>query len=122
MSPFFLLISGLSGALAVALGAFGAHALKARVSPDQLSTFTTGVQYHMYHALGLGLVGMLLARSNAGLVSMAGWLFILGTILFSGSLYALVLTRTRWLGAITPFGGIAFVAGWLCFAFGAFQS
>ncbi len=117
MASIFLLLAALAGALGVALGAFGAHALKRRLSADQSSTFATGVQYQMYHALALGLVGEVVARSGPmGLVVIAGWLFVLGIVLFSGSLYALVLTRTRWLGAITPFGGVAFIAGWLCLA------
>ena len=122
MQSPFLLLAALSGAVGVALGAFGAHALKAHVSPEQISTFTTGVQYQMYHALALGLVGLAMTRPNASaLVPAAGWLFVIGTLLFSGSLYALVLARIRWLGAITPFGGVALIAGWLTLAMGTLQ-
>jgi uncharacterized membrane protein YgdD (TMEM256/DUF423 family) len=103
--------------VAVAAGAFGAHALKARLPQDLLSAWQTGVQYHGWHALALALVGVLLQQSpdRPGL-ALAGWCFIAGVVLFSGSLYALALTGVRGLGAITPFGGVAFLAGWATLA------
>ncbi len=115
MERLFFILAGLSGAISVILGAFGAHALRDRITPDLLDTFKTGVNYQMYHALAL--VGIALAFSRlpgSTLLGIAGWLFIAGTILFSGSLYLLVTTGVRWLGAITPFGGLAFIAGWFC--------
>jgi uncharacterized membrane protein YgdD (TMEM256/DUF423 family) len=120
MNQLFFCLGGLSGGLAVALGAFGAHALKARLTLDLLTTFETGVRYQMYHALALLIVAVVMIQvPAAGLLSVAGWLFIAGTLLFSGSLYLLCLTNKRWLGAITPFGGLAFIAGWLCLALAA---
>src|SRR2546425_8971247 len=121
MDREFIAIGALSGCLAVAAGAFGAHALRARLAPEMLDVFQTGVTYEMYHALGLVGVGILLARfSTEGSVwlSAAGWLFIAGSLLFSGSLYLLALTGTLWLGAITPLGGLAFLLGWLALATG----
>jgi uncharacterized membrane protein YgdD (TMEM256/DUF423 family) len=113
----FLLIGALVAALAVALGAFGAHALKARLAPDLLAVYHTAVQYHFYHALGLILIG-LAAGQIAGSVWLkaAGWTMLAGIVLFSGSLYVLALTGQRSLGAITPVGGLAFIAGWILFA------
>ncbi len=121
MDRLFIVIGALSGFLAVAAGAFGAHALRARLAPEMIDVFQTGVTYEMYHALALVAVGILLARfSSEGSVwlSSAGWLFIAGSILFSGSLYLLAVTGTTWLGAITPLGGVAFLLGWLALAFG----
>ena len=107
----------LNAAMAVSLGAFGAHALKVRLSTEMLNTFHTAAQYHFYHALGLlgaAFVASLLPDSN--LPKWAGWLMVGGIVLFCGSLYALSLTGVRWLGAITPLGGIAFIASWLLLA------
>jgi uncharacterized membrane protein YgdD (TMEM256/DUF423 family) len=103
--------------VAVAAGAFGAHALKARLPQDLMSAWQTGVQYHGWHALALALVGVLLQQSpqRPGL-ALAGWCFVAGVALFSGSLYALALSGVRGLGAITPFGGLAFLAGWATLA------
>jgi uncharacterized membrane protein YgdD (TMEM256/DUF423 family) len=115
----FLVIGALSGFIAVALGAFGAHALRDRLSADMLDVFKTGVTYQMYHALALLAVGLLLARlsiDGSPWLTAAGWLFIAGTVLFSGSLYMLALSGTTWLGAITPLGGVAFLLGWLALA------
>jgi uncharacterized membrane protein YgdD (TMEM256/DUF423 family) len=100
------------GGLGVAAGAFGAHALRTRLEPRLLEVFETGVRYHMYHALALVLVGLLAAhRPQAGFAA-AGWAFVVGIALFSGSLYAMALTGVRGLGAITPLGGVAFLVGW----------
>jgi uncharacterized membrane protein YgdD (TMEM256/DUF423 family) len=112
-------LGALSAFLAVAAGAFGAHALRARLSPDLLAVFETAARYQMYHALGLLAVAWMVTRWPGPWPARAGWLFVAGTVLFSGSLYALALTGVRWLGAITPLGGAAFLAGWLCLAWGA---
>ena len=112
---FFSLGAGLAF-LAVAAGAFGAHAVRPRLSPDLLDVFETAARYHFFHALGLIVAGFAAARWPGTAVHLAGWLFLAGIILFSGSLYLLSLTGVRWLGAITPFGGLAFLAGWLCLA------
>lgn len=115
MQSTFLILGALCGALGVALGAFGAHALRTRLSPERQQTFETGVRYQMYHALALLLTSFLTGqRPDNSLLSMAGWFFLLGILLFPGSLYLLVLSERRWLGAIAPLGGLAFIAGWLC--------
>jgi uncharacterized membrane protein YgdD (TMEM256/DUF423 family) len=108
----FFGIGASSAFLAVAAGAFGAHALRARLAPDLLAVFETAARYQMYHALGLLAVAWAVTRWPGSLAGWAGWAFVLGTLLFSGSLYALALTGVRWLGAITPLGGVAFLAGW----------
>jgi uncharacterized membrane protein YgdD (TMEM256/DUF423 family) len=108
----------------VAAGAFAAHALRDRLSADLLDVFQTGATYQMYHALALVGVGILLSRfsvSGSAWLAAAGWLFVAGTLLFSGSLYALALSGTRWLGAITPIGGVAFLLGWLALAIGIWR-
>jgi uncharacterized membrane protein YgdD (TMEM256/DUF423 family) len=108
---------------AVGLGAFGAHALKARLAPDMQAIWQTAVQYHAWHALGLLAAGLLMMhRPDAPALGLAAWLFVAGIALFSGSLYALALTGVRGLGAITPFGGVAFLAGWLAFAWAAWRA
>src|SRR5215204_4319602 len=115
MEKTFLLMASLFGALAVALGAFGAHALESRLSADLLSTYEVGVRYHFYHALALlGIVAVISRWPEAGTAVWAGWLFVAGILIFSGSLYILAFTGIRWMGAITPIGGAAFIAGWLC--------
>ena len=105
-----------SAAVAVAAGAFGAHALRARVPLDLLAVFETAARYQMYHALGLLAVALVAGRAPHPAARAAGWLFGIGTVLFSGSLYALSLTGIRALGAITPFGGVCFIVGWLALA------
>jgi uncharacterized membrane protein YgdD (TMEM256/DUF423 family) len=113
-AKLFVSLGALAAALGVALGAFGAHALKARLSADMLAVWQTAVQYHLWHALGLVAVGLLAQHLPASVpVRVAGWLMLVGIVLFSGSLYALALSGTRWLGAITPFGGACFILGWL---------
>lgn len=113
MTHLFLILGSINGFLAVALGAFAAHGLRNTISPELLNTFQTGVQYHMYHALALFGVGLLaLYYPTQSAVRLSGWLFLVGIVLFSGSLYVLALSGIRWLGAITPLGGIAFLAGW----------
>ncbi len=115
MERLFFALGALSGGLGVALGAFGAHGLRARLAADMLATFETGVRYQVYHALALLAVAFALTRwPGSGLPPAAGWLFLAGTVLFSGSLYLLALTGARWWGAVTPFGGLAFIAAWGC--------
>ena len=116
LDRIFFVIGSVSGFIAVGLGAFAAHGLKARLAPELLAVFETGVRYQMYHALALLAAAWAQSRWPGTLASASGWLFVAGTVLFSGSLYALALTGTRWLGAVTPFGGLAFLAGWLCLA------
>lgn len=118
-----LFIAGsLSAFLAVALGAFAAHALKQKLSEEMFNIFEVGVRYHMYHALGLLIVGLAATRFSEANMAPVGWLFIAGTMLFSGSLYALSLSGMKWLGAITPFGGLCFLAGWLLLALKTWKS
>ena len=115
MERVFIALGALSAGLGVALGAFGAHGLRARLAADALATFETAVRYQMYHALALLAVAFALTRwPGSTLAGAAGWLFVAGTVLFSGSLYLLALTGTRWLGAVTPLGGVLFIAGWGC--------
>lgn len=108
----FLLLGALFAFLGVALGAFAAHGLRERLSPGDLEIFETGVRYQMYHALGLLAAAWVAGRWPGGAATAAGWLFVAGIVVFSGSLYALVLSGLRWLGAVTPLGGLAFLAGW----------
>jgi uncharacterized membrane protein YgdD (TMEM256/DUF423 family) len=110
----FFGLGALSALISVAAGAFGAHALRVRLTPEYLATFETAARYQMYHALGLMAVAWAVTRWPGALPVWAGWLFVAGTVLFSGSLYILALTGIRWWGAITPLGGLAFLAGWLC--------
>ena len=121
MDRLFALAGAKLALLGVALGAFGAHALRERLSPEDLAIFETGVRYQMYHALALFAVAWVASRWPGAAVDAAGWMFIVGVVIFSGSLYALVLTDTRWLGAITPLGGLALILGWAFLAWGIFQ-
>jgi uncharacterized membrane protein YgdD (TMEM256/DUF423 family) len=112
-AKLFLAAGGLAALAAVALGAFGAHALKSRLSAEMLSVWHTGVEYHIYHALGLLAVGLLAQQlPGSALLKWSGWAMLAGIFLFSGSLYALALSGERWLGAITPVGGVAFLVAW----------
>ena len=121
MDRAFFIMGAVLAAVGVAAGAFGAHALRGRLPPEMLSVFETGVRYHLIHALGLLLVAWATTRWPGQAVNAAGWLFLAGTVLFSGSLYALSLSGIRVLGAITPLGGVAFIAGWFALAWGAWQ-
>ena len=112
MDRTFLLIGALAGFIGVGFGAFGAHALKGRLSSEMLAVFETGVRYQMYHAFAVLIVALAAARFDGWMVRAAGWAFTTGIVLFSGSLYALALTGVTVLGAITPLGGLAFLAGW----------
>ena len=117
MDRTFLLIGALAGFLGVGVGAFGAHGLRSRVSPEMLAVFETGARYQMYHALALLIVAAVIGRfGDSRLLVVAGWSFVAGILLFSGSLYALSLTSISTLGAVTPIGGVAFLAGWACLA------
>jgi uncharacterized membrane protein YgdD (TMEM256/DUF423 family) len=116
MDRVFFGLGAVSAMLAVGAGAFGAHALKARISPEHLAIFETGARYQIYHALALLAVAWAVSRWPGSLPVFAGWLFVLGSILFSGSLYILALTGVRWWGAVTPIGGLAFLGGWVCLA------
>ena len=124
MTPekLFFALGSASAFVAVAAGAFGAHGLKARLAPDLLAVFEVAARYQMYHALGLLACAWAVGKWPGALATSAGWLFVAGTIVFSGSLYALSLGGARWLGAITPIGGLAFLAGWLCLAGAAMRS
>ena len=102
--------------LAVAIGAFGAHGLKQKLNPEMLSIFETAVRYHVYHALGLFVVSWLSEKTTSSIVNASGWAFVLGIVIFSGSLYILSITGVRWLGAITPIGGACFLVGWIILA------
>jgi uncharacterized membrane protein YgdD (TMEM256/DUF423 family) len=121
MERTFFGLGAFSGALAVALGAFAAHGLRSRISTDALATFETGARYHMYHALALLAVAWAIGRWPGTWATTAGWLFVAGTVLFPGSLYLLAVTGVRALGAITPFGGLAFILGWLALAWTAWS-
>ena len=118
---FFSLGSILAG-IAVGLGAFGAHGLRGILSPEDLVTFETGVRYQMYHALALLGVAWAVTQWETVLLEWSGWLFVLGILVFSGSLYILVLTGQRWLGAVTPLGGLALILGWVLLASAVFRA
>lgn len=122
-NQFFISLAAVMAGLSVAAGAFASHALKDRLSEKALAIFETGSKYQMYHALALLIVGFFLSRSEVAptLLNTAGWAFIVGVILFSGSLYALSLSGVKWLGAITPIGGVAFLVGWACLAIAAWS-
>jgi len=117
MFKLFISLGSINAAIAVALGAFGAHALKNSLSKDMLAVFETGVQYHFYHALGLLAVGFIATHlPESSLLQWSGWLMVAGIVFFSGSLYILAVSGISWLGAITPIGGTAFIVAWLLLA------
>lgn len=121
MERTFFGLGALCALLGVALGAFGAHALRGTLSASDLDVFETGVRYQMYHALGLFAVAWASARWPDSPAPMAGWLFVAGILLFSGSLYVMVLSGQRWLGAVTPLGGVSFLVGWAILAWAALR-
>ena len=121
MDRLFVIIGALSGGIGVAAGAFGAHALRARLEPRLLEVFETGARYQLYHAIAMLAAAWIVTRFPGPLASASGWLFLAGTVLFSGSLYAMSLTGVRALGAITPLGGVGFIAGWACLALAAMR-
>ncbi|HYE64522.1 MAG TPA: DUF423 domain-containing protein [Pyrinomonadaceae bacterium] len=122
MDRVFFAIGAVSAFLGVAAGAFGAHGLKSRLSAEMLTVFEVGVRYQMYHAFALIVAAWAQTRWPGALVNTSGWLFLVGTALFSGSLYLLSFTGLRWIGAITPLGGVALLAGWLCLAVAAWKA
>ena len=117
----FVVIGAISAFLTVGAGAFGAHGLRTRLVPDLLAVFETAARYQMYHALGLIAAAWVASRWPGALAGAAGWLFVAGTVVYSGSVYGLALTGVRWLGAVTPLGGLCFLAGWLCLAAAALR-
>jgi len=123
MERIFFIIGSVLAGLAVATGAFGAHGLQKMVTPERLDTWEKAVRYQIYHALALLLLAWALTHwpDQARLLTIGGWLFLAGVVLFSGSLYLLVLSEIKLLGAITPLGGVAFVAGWLCLTTAAWR-
>jgi uncharacterized membrane protein YgdD (TMEM256/DUF423 family) len=118
MERLFFAIGALSAFVGVAAGAFGAHGLKSRLDADMLAVFETGVRYQMYHSFALLAVAWAATRWPGTAVTAAGWCFVAGIVIFSGSLYVLSLAGLRWMGAITPLGGVAFLVGWLLLAWG----
>ena len=115
-AKLFLILGSFNAALVVLLGAFGAHALKARLSAEMLAVYQTGVHYHLFHALGLIAVGLMATQiADSAYLKWSGWLMLAGIILFSGSLYVLSVSGLRWLGMVTPFGGISFILSWTLF-------
>ena len=121
MERLFFTLGALCGCVGVALGAFAAHGLKSRLAPELLATFEIGVRYQMYHAFALLAVGWAQTRWPGTVLDASGWLFVAGTLLFSGSLYALSLTGEKWLGAIAPVGGLALLGGWLFLAWAVWK-
>ena len=123
MAKFYLLLGSINALLVVLIGAFGAHGLKTRLTVENMAIFQTGVQYHFYHAVGLILVGLIAWHiPTSPYLRWSAWLMIMGIILFSGSLYALSITNIRWLGMITPVGGMAFIIAWLLLSIGIIKS
>ena len=115
-----MFVGALMGGLGVAIGAFGAHGLRGRLTPDMLAVFETGVRYHLYHALAMLATAALMSRMDGRAIVVAGWSFFAAILIFSGSLYALALSDVRILGAVTPIGGVAFLIGWIALAVAAF--
>jgi uncharacterized membrane protein YgdD (TMEM256/DUF423 family) len=122
MDRIFFITGSAMALLAVALGAFGAHGLKARLTPDMLAVFEVGVRYHMYHALALLAVAWACARWPGSGAHYAGWAFVFGIVVFSGTLYLLSITGARWWGAVTPIGGLGFLVGWAILAWSALRA
>lgn len=121
MSRIFLILGSMLAMTAVAAGAFGAHALRSRTTPELLAVYETGARYQMYHALGLLILAWVASRWPSPLITAAGWLIFAGALIFAGSLYLLTLTGVRWLGAITPIGGVCLIAGWGSLALAAWR-
>ena len=122
MERIFLFLGALSAFMGVAAGAFGAHGLRGRISTEMLAIFEVGVRYQMYHAFALIITAWVQTKWPSSMAVAAGWCFAVGTVVFSGSLYGLSLNGTRWLGAVTPVGGVAFLAGWLLLALAALKT
>lgn len=122
MQRIFFVFGALSAFIGVAAGAFGAHGLKSQIGSEMLTIFEVGVRYQMYHAFALIFAAWAHSKWPSLLVKTSGWLFVVGTILFSGSLYLLSVSGIKWLGAITPLGGLAFLAGWVCLAWAVWKA
>lgn len=123
MERLFFSLASVLGGLAVALGAFGAHAMRGRIAEAMLANYETGVKYHFYHALALVAVVVAIQRwPSSNLPVIAGWAFVIGVVIFSGSLYIMAFTGLRWLGAITPIGGVSLIIGWVCLLLVAWRS
>ncbi len=122
MDRIFYICAAIAGFVGVALGAFAAHGLKAHLEPAMLAAFETGARYHLYHTFALLAAAWGYARWPGRWFTAAGWAFLAGIAVFSGSLYLLAITGERWLGAVTPFGGLSFLAGWLSLAWGAYRA
>jgi len=122
MSNLFIGLGALNAFIAVAMGAFSAHALKGKLSEHYLSVIQTAADYQFYHALGLILIGLIFLHNKSRLITLAGWLMLNGIILFCGSLYTLSLSGTKWLGMITPLGGLCFLIAWLMLAYAHLQA
>ena len=123
MKEIFLFLSAVCGLTGVAMGAFGAHGLKAMLSVEMLAVYKTAVDYQMWHALGLGLIAIFRQQvPESALLKWAGWLMFVGILLFSGSLYLLAILNIKWLGMITPLGGVAFLSAWICVTIFAYKS
>ena len=122
MAQLFITLAAILGGLSVAAGAFATHALKSTLSDRALEIFETAAKYQMYHAIALLIVALLMLRTDSpAILGVTGWAFIIGIVIFSGSLYALSLTDIKILGAIAPLGGTAFIVGWLCLAYAGFS-
>jgi uncharacterized membrane protein YgdD (TMEM256/DUF423 family) len=121
MDRLLFAAGAISAAIGVGAGAFAAHGLKSRLGPDALAVFETGARYQLFHALGMLAAGWAAARFGTDTATWGGWLLLAGTVLFSGSLYLLALTGVRWLGLVTPFGGVAFIVGWVLLALAALR-
>lgn len=121
LGRLFIVLAAISGFLATCLGAFGAHALKTKISMEMLVVYQTGVSYQFYHSLALLLLGQLRVHYDNKYLILSGVMFVIGVLLFSGSLYLLAVTGIKQLGIVTPFGGVAFLVGWLMLAFGVIQ-
>lgn len=122
MTRLFIMLGSLLGAIGVALGAFGAHGLRNRLDAPMLAVWETAVRYHLTHALALIAAAWVVDRFPARTGVWAGWLFLVGVVIFSGSLYLMALSGQRWLGAVTPIGGAAFILGWVLLAWSAWKS
>lgn len=122
LSYRFVFLGALFAATSVAAGAFGAHALKSILDPPMLAVYETAARYQMYHALGLFVVAWLVRETESTSAAKAGWLFCIGILLFSGSLYIVALAGIKWIGALTPLGGVSFIAGWTCVAWAVWRA
>ena len=118
----WIIVGSIFAVIGVLMGAFGSHGLKTRVTSEDLIIFETGVRYQMYHAIGLIILGVIGINFPYGMIQIPGYLFSLGILLFSGSLYLLVITNIRWFGAVTPIGGLCFIAGWILLSLNIYKS